>query len=559
MKGSPAESSRVPAKGPDDNNPPQANVQQSRWLGWIWLLPVAALVAVGYFGINAVTNGRPTVHVIFPGAADIRAGDTKVKFQSQNIGNVESVTLENDLQHTDVEISLQSQLAGHLGPDTRFWIAGGQLSLNDVSELKTIISGPYIGIDPRPGKETHHFTGLEQTPVLAEQPAGHHYHLHESKLGTVSRDSPVLNLGVAVGKVITTAMAPDGQGVDIEAFVRAPYDKLVHEGTRFWDASAVQLATGSSGPSVQFQSLPALISGAVAFETPPEAKDQPVAANDSKFKLYSGQGAAENAPTDKALAYRVVFSNPTGTLTEGAAVTLASKRIGSVGDTAFDYDADTRKLLLHATLMLEPERLPVEHGSGSPREQMNMMLGELILQGLRAGMESSPPVVGSQQIALRFVPHAAPASLGNGSEPEIPITSGADVEGIMAQASDVMAKVNAMPLGRIADNLQQTTQRLAELSHSPEVTQALQHVNEAVSNVQRLSAAMSRELPSALNRLNQTVQTAQGLIGQEREVANQPQTSTVPATLYEVRQAAASIRELANELDRNPQALLTGR
>jgi paraquat-inducible protein B len=129
----------------------------------------------------------------------------------------------------------------------------------------------------------------------------------------------------------------------------------------------------------------------------------------------------------------------------------------------------------------------------------------------------------------------------------------------MAQASDVMAKIDSLPLNQIADNLQQTTQRLAELSQSPETKEALQNVNDAIANLRRVSASMSRDLPTALARMTHAVQSAQAVIGQEGEVASQPQTSTLPSTLYEVRQAARSIRELANELERNPQALLTGR
>ncbi|HYZ21931.1 MAG TPA: MlaD family protein, partial [Rhodopila sp.] len=285
----------------------------------------------------------------------------------------------------------------------------------------------------------------------------------------------------------------------------------------------------------------------------------PAADDGSRFALYSGETSAENAPTPEAQPYEAVFANTTGMLTPGASVTLAGKRVGEVSAASLDYDADAGKLLLHATLMLEPGRMRIEHGSGTAREQMNTMLERLIGQGLRAGLESSPPVVGSRQVALRFVPNAPPTVLGSGPRPEIPTTSGAGVDSIMAQASDVMAKIDSLPLNQIADNLQQTTQRLAELSQSPETKEALQNVNDAIANVRRVSTSMSRDLPAALSRMTRAIQSAQAMIGQEGEVANQPQTSTLPSTLFEVRQAARSIRELANELDRNPQALLTGK
>jgi paraquat-inducible protein B len=496
---------------------------------------------------------------VFASAAGIKAGNTKVKFQGQEVGEVDSVKLEKDLKHADVELSLSSQMSDHLGPDTRFWIESGTLSLNDLSSLKTLVAGPYIGIEPHDGKQTDHFTGLQKKPELVGEPAGRRYRLHEDKLGTVSAGSPVLHLGVEVGEVLSAHMAPDGNGVDIEAFVRAPYDKLVHQGTRFWDASAVQLSSGGGGPRIQFQSLPALVSGAIAFTTPQAAKETPVATADTRFRLYQGETQATDAPTHSALGYRAVFINPSDTLPDGAPVTLGGKRIGEVAGSTLVYDGADGKLELRASLKLEPDLLPMEHVSGSGRDQMDGMLRRLIGEGLRASLDKSPPVVGGQQVALRFAASQPAATLGDGTDPEIPTTSGTGIDDILAQASSAMAKVNAMPLDRIGNNLQQVTQRLSELSASPKVTDALRRVDAAVTNLQHVSAAMDKDVPQALAQLKQAVHEARDLIGSEGEVGNQPRTATVPATLYEVRRAARSIRELADTIDRNPQALLTGR
>src|SRR4051812_12385723 len=108
---------RVSPEVPDPSVSP-AKVKPSRWPGWIWLLPVAAVGIVLYLGIQAWNAEGPTVHVVFASAAGIKAGNTKVKFYGQEVGDVESVTLDNDLKHTHVELSLASQMSGHLGPAT---------------------------------------------------------------------------------------------------------------------------------------------------------------------------------------------------------------------------------------------------------------------------------------------------------------------------------------------------------------------------------------------------------------------------------------------------------
>lgn len=550
---------RVP---PDDPSPstPEAKVKKNWWLGWIWLLPILAVAIVAWLGFGAWTSSGPTVHVIFTSAAGIEAGNTSVKYQGQNVGKVESVQLQKDLKHTDVVINLDSQLSGHLGPGTRFWIEGGQVSLNNLGELKTVIAGPYIGIAPQNGKPTRHFVGLTSKPILPPNPNGRRYHLHEATLGTVSAGSPVLHLGVNVGQVVSAQIAPDGQGVDIEAYVRAPYDKLVHQGTRFWDASAVQVTTGNGGPSLRLASLPALVSGAVGFVTPKAASNTPVAGVEADFQLYKSETEAKDAPSSDALAYQVVFNYPSDTLPDNAPVMLAGKRIGAVGHSDLLYNGASGQLKLRAKLMLEPALVSMTNSSGSTRAQMNAMLSLLISQGLRASLKTSPPFVGSEQVVLHFVSNPPQASLGTGSAPEIPTeSSGSGIDALLSKASDTMNNLNSVPFAQIGNNLKQLTDRLAALSSSPQLTDAVHRMDDAVTNLDKLSTSMNHELPQALDRLDHAAKSVDALVSTNEEVASQPRTSTLPSTLFELRRAARSVRELADAIRRNPQSLLTGR
>ena len=49
--------------------------------------------------------------------------------------------------------------------------------------------------------------------------------------------------------------------------LRAPNDQLVHDTTRFWNASGLQLSASASGFQVNTESLEALLAGGVAFDT----------------------------------------------------------------------------------------------------------------------------------------------------------------------------------------------------------------------------------------------------------------------------------------------------
>ncbi|OYV36253.1 MAG: hypothetical protein B7Z80_16150, partial [Rhodospirillales bacterium 20-64-7] len=70
-----------------DEQTPQAVEKQSRWPGWIWSVPIAALAIVAYLTFQQFAQRGPSVTVIFP-TADIKADSTKVKYEGMEVGEV---------------------------------------------------------------------------------------------------------------------------------------------------------------------------------------------------------------------------------------------------------------------------------------------------------------------------------------------------------------------------------------------------------------------------------------------------------------------------------------
>ena len=140
----------------------------TRWPGWVWALPIAAVLIVGYLGLRDFLLHGPSVAVTFPVGGNLNAGNTKVEYQGLQVGQVNSVTLQKDLRHVTVSLSLHADLKGHLGPGTRFWIAGAQPSISDLASIKSLITGPYIGIDPHDGPAQDHYQGLASRPAQTE-------------------------------------------------------------------------------------------------------------------------------------------------------------------------------------------------------------------------------------------------------------------------------------------------------------------------------------------------------------------------------------------------------
>jgi paraquat-inducible protein B len=197
---------------------------------------------------------------------------------------------------------------------------------------------------------------------------------------------------------------------------------------------------------------------------------------------------------------------------------------------------------------------------------MDAMMRSLIAQGVRARLGKTVPLVGGQAVLLDFVPHASPATLGAGAVPEIPTAPGSSIDNLIASVSDVGAKLDAMPLDQIADDVHRTIQKLAALSNSPQLTNSLEHLDRSLANVDQVTREVRGQTGPILARLRivaaeaqNAVASARSLLASNGAVQNQPETTGLGNALYELSQAARSLRELADFLDRHPGALLRGR
>ena len=566
----------------ETNRQPERRQAEERhgWrIHWIWSIPLAAAGLVIWLAVRSWSQGGPEVTVVFPQVAPLKAGSTEVEFQGLRVGQIEDVHLEPDLTHMRATLSLDTDMRGHLGRGTQFWIIGANFSLASPASLKSLITGVSIGIMPAPGHKLARYEAESQPPVLAFGARGTLFTLHAKTQGSVTRGTPIYFLDQKVGEVARiklTHPATAARGFEISAFVDAPYDKLVHRDSRFWNAGAVHVGASGGGPILQFQSLPALFEGAIAFETPPfktPNQNAPQAPAGAPFTLYDGEAAARAASDPEGVAYQLVFADASGVPGPGAAVTLLGKPVGAVRQGALQYDPADGHLRVTATIALRPADITLAGGASwtHPRAQMDDMLRHLIAQGLRASLAASPPVIGGQQVALRIAPGPAGSlgagSLGEGPVPEIPTENGGGgVAGIMAGANQFVASLNQLPLAEIADNMQAISRNAARFSNAPALSDALDEVARTSANLRHITAELRETLPPTLSALRRTatdaqhsLTAAQGLLSAQGAAASAPGSEGLPQTLYEITRAARALRELVGYLDRHPSALITGR
>ncbi|MGH7042473.1 MAG: intermembrane transport protein PqiB [Acetobacteraceae bacterium] len=545
--------------GPPPDGAPQGPVaafRPSRWPGLIWVVPAVALGIVLWLGARAYFTRGPDVIVRFPTEGGIQAGQTKVEYRGVTVGQVSSVRLSRSLRTMAVTLSFDATMRGHLGRGTVFWIAGTSVSLTNLASVKALIAGPHIGVAPHDGPLVRHVAGLTRAPVLRNQTGDETLTLLTGNPGNLSRGAAITFRDFKVGDVARIRMEPSGTRFDIDVVISRQYAHLVTTESRFWDAGAVRLSNGSGGPALQFQSLPALVSGAIAFETPGPG---PPAHDGSRFTLYPARSAARFAPGPHAVPYRVVLADGSHGLAAGDEVTLEGQRAGVVTSVHPRYDPAAQAIRTAVRLVLEP-RL-IERVAGQPwhlanaTPQMNAMLDALIGHGLRARLTRSLPMVGGETIALDRVPGAAPAHLEPGTPPQIPAVGGSGAGQIMTQVSDILVKIDALPLPAIARNIHAATRRLAQLSGSAQTRRTLLRLDRTVTHLDAITRQTDARLPAILAGISRSareagsaLRSARALLAQQGEAANAPESETLPRTLYELTRAAESLRALADYL-----------
>jgi paraquat-inducible protein B len=453
-----------------------------------------------------------------------------------------------------------------LTSNARFWVVRPRLTPGNISGLETLVSGAYIEVDPGlPGGESQtRFAGLEEPPGVRSDEPGRTFVLKAKALGSLGPGAPVFYRDVDVGEVLSYDLGSGIGPVTINVFVRAPFDKFVHQNTHFWNASGVSVNVGAAGLHVELESLQALLSGGVAFETPSRV-DTPVSEAEREFKLYDDKPEADAAGFQRNIPMVTYFQSSVAGLARGSAVEVFGIQIGTVTDVHLIMAPGAKNVRARVAFELQPERVFPEselQQQAGPRE----VTGSLVQQGMRAVLESSNFLTGQKDISLQFVPNAAAATVGVEDGALVLPSQGGGLDNITASLSDIATKLDAIPFDEIGKNLNSALASLSQTVGGPDVKNALQKLSATLTDVQHLVHNTDKGMEPVLKRLpqmsadlQQAVAHANAALGEGGYGGNSDFARNLSNLLDQVNDAARSIRLLADFLDRHPEALIRGR
>lgn len=536
---------------------PEAVTDESRGLSVIWLIPLIAILVAGWLGYKTYTERGPEITIIFDEAEGLEPGQTRIKYKDVNVGKISKVGLTRDLSKVKVTARLNANMSEHLNADSRFWIVRPRISSSGISGLSTLISGIHIAMDPGEGEmAAYQFTGLSSPPEIQSTAEGSRYTLTADSLGSLDRGAPVYYRQIQVGEVTQYTLAADGQSININIFINAPYDKLVNDNTRFWNASGFNLELGTSGITAEMESLGTLISGGIAFETPISLISQNSKTDRTNFALHSTYAESKEKPYQATELYVMYFDGSLRGLSKGATVEFRGIEVGTVLDIDVRLNPDTLDVEAPVLVELHPETVTKNVGPQPVAE----ILENWFRRGLRAQLSTSNLLTGSLYIDLVLAPDAEafrPHARNNVAVfPTIP----AEFDRLTETASATLEKINQIPIVEISNQLLQTVQSINTLVDSGAADSTVGTLNSAMANLNELIASLKTSLPQTTENLDQTmIHLQQSLSGLDNLIGPD---SGFGYELHDMvsglKNTSRSLDSLLRQLENRPNALIFG-
>lgn len=522
------------------NDLPEPQEKKSRWKPLlIWLIPLIALLIALSLAVKALLSHGPTIDVSFRTAEGLVAGKTTVRYKQVDIGVVRQIDLSDDRSHVIARIDLRKGASNFAAKDSRFWVVRPRIGTGGVSGIDTLLSGSYIEVDGgKSAEDKFEFTGLEVPPVISSDVPGKVFFLNADDLGSLDIGSPIYYRRINVGQITAYKLSDDGKNVELQTFIRAPYDKFVTTDARFWQASGIDVTLNASGFNLDTQSLASIVAGGIAFGFP-ESSHATTAANNSRFNLWDSKGEALKEPDGQPRGVIMYFDHSLRGLSVGAPIDFMGIEIGNVKSINAEFYDHYKQIRMRVEAVIYPSR--VENGQAlNPNSEI---FKDFIEHGWRAQMRTGNLLTGQNYIALDKFPKAKPATLQILSDDRVVIpTTPTELSGLQAQVSQIADKLTKFPLVEIGQDVRKT---LNNMNTAIESTDKL---------VKQLDGKVAPGLQATLDDVRKTVRSSESILSSDA-----PLQQDVRKALQQMTRAAASLQLMSDYIEQHPESIIRGK
>ena len=125
-----------------------------------------------------------------------------------------------------------------------------------------------------------------------------------------------------------------------------------------------------------------------------------------------------------------------------------------------------------------------------------------------------------------------------------------------------MRRINQVPIDQIAQPVIAITTQVQAVVSSPQLQDSLKHLDRSLAQIDTTVQRTGPQIDELIDSLRKTGdELDEASLSANRILGNSPtsQDRNIQATLYELTEAARSVRMLADYLDRHPEAMLRGK
>ena len=556
----------------------------------IWIIPITAIVIGAWMVFWTYTTEGPEIRVSFETAQGLAEGKTVVKFRDVEVGQVQEVTLDEDMKSVTAVIKMRPEAEDMLREDTRFWIVTAQLGGGAITGLETILTGAYIEISPGiSDKRIKDFIGLEKPPLTPADAPGIRLVLLSERTSSLTTGDPVLYHGFKVGRVESLALDIETRQFRNEIFIDAPYHALITSTTRFWDVSGISVNADAGGLRIDTGSLESILLGGVTFGRPPNLGPGNPVDNNTEYRLFQTFDDILRSPHEHRGYYVVQFKQSVKGLSPGSPVEYRGIQIGEVEkimveelvDKSLREERGPQGVPIPVLIYIEPARFALPDTEAAV-EMMRENFRAGAKKGMRATLGKGNLLSGAQIVELEYYRDAPPAEIGEfEGYPTLP-TIATGLTELENKISTLLDKANDLPVDEIMGSLNLA---VAELNRTLKAIRVVAE-KDSVSNIPDEAEATLAALRSLLEADDTTaipaearasVEALRAILEDEgiREIPKELNSALAAAkfqlqgesaeayqlnqTLKEVESAARALREFLDTLEKKPESLIRGK
>ena len=535
---------------------PVVDNQRSRFnfLTSIWIVPFIAAVIALWLVYEHYSKLGPEVKIYFKNSGGLVAGQSVVKFRDVPVGKVSRIEIDNKTEGVIVYARVNKDAEAFLNESTKFWVVKPEVDYSGVRGLDTLLSGSYIYMYAKRGKEKkREFVGLDN-PFI-DMNSGYYYVVKASFPVQVKVGTPLYFKGVKVGEIDNLELDIKSKDLIIVLRVYKEYGDLINSSSKFWIQSLMDLKLTENRLEVNIAPLPILLLGAIAFDTD---FDKNYTKDFSKiYKLYRSATDAKEKKVGFAKPefrdFVFNFRGDVSSLESDSAIKYKGFKIGELESLKIFYNAKLQNFEAECRGKIDLSNFSSNRNDGFKNFK------SLVENGIVATLQKPNFLINKSIIELKETNSSNELKFNKKLRAYILPTEEYVNTNLLLTLKDISKKIGAIEFDKVVSNVNS----LLEETKTPikKLDALLANANKTVKSLERVISKrefqnIGKSVDRSLKDFDQSLKQLNSLLRSYGE--NSLFKEKLEGLLKEIHDLTSTTNELLYKLNKKPNSLIFG-